>query len=385
MKQRPNLNSLALTLAAPAAAVLVAFAVSAIALAAIGKDAGAAIGAFFDFGQTPEDQLDSVVLILNRAVPLFLAGLAVAVGFRMGLFNIGVEGQYRMAAILSAVVGAAAGLPGPLNLLLVIVVAMLVGAGWAAVPAVLKVTRGVSEVISTIMLNFVAIGVAAYLLQGPFKDPNLRKGANVNTTPLPEDSWMPSLDGLLQALGLPPASTRLDGFLVIAGVVAVVLGFVLSRTRFGFDLRASGLNASAAQASGVNAKSMVVKTMLLSGGLAGLIGLPQLLGDTHSYGTSFTAGLGFTGIAVALLGRNTVPGIALGALLFGFLDRASVPLQFQEIPPSVVVIMQGLIVLSVVVANEVVRRYALRRSERANRQAAPAVGQPADQKAEVAS
>ncbi|KWX02470.1 sugar ABC transporter permease [Carbonactinospora thermoautotrophica] len=362
MKSALSLRRVGLALLAPAVAVVISFTLSAIVLAAIGKSH--ALVAFFDLGDTPRQQVNSVVTALNRAIPLFLAGIAVSVGFRMGLFNIGVEGQYRMATVLAAALGAVTPLPGPLNILLIIVVAMLTGAAWAAVPAVLKVTRGVSEVISTIMLNFVAVGLAAYLLQGPFKDPDLPPGGNVYTRTLPEDSWLPDLNGLLVAFGLPEPRIRLYGFLVIAVIVGAAVAFLLSRTRFGFDLRATGLSPTAALTAGVDARAMTVRVMLLSGALAGLIGLPELLGKTHAYGTSFTAGLGFTGIAVALLGRNTVTGIALGALLFGFLDRASIPLQFQGVPPSVVTIMQGLIVLSVVIANEVVRRLALARAER---------------------
>jgi simple sugar transport system permease protein len=158
---------------------------------------------------------------------------------------------------------------------------------------------------------------------------------------------------------------------VVALVVGVALSVLIKRTRFGFDLRASGLSPSAASASGVDARGMVVKTMLISGAVAGLIGLPDLLGSTHAYGTEFTAGLGFLGIAVALLGRNSPVGIALGALLFAFLDRAAIPLQFADIPASVVTIIQGTIVLAVVIANEVARRLALRQAERGSSQSVP--------------
>jgi simple sugar transport system permease protein len=146
---------------------------------------------------------------------------------------------------------------------------------------------------------------------------------------------------------------------------------LLKRTRFGFDLRASGLSPSAASASGVDARGMVIKTMLLSGAVAGLIGMPDLLGRDHHYGTEFTSGLGFLGIAVALLGRNSPVGIAFGALLFAFLDRASVPLQIAQIPSSVVTIIQGTIVLAVVVANEVARRLTRRQAERSSAVAPP--------------
>jgi ABC-type uncharacterized transport system permease subunit len=128
----------------------------------------------------------------------------------------------------------------------------------------------------------------------------------------------------------------------------------------------------------VNARGMVIKTMLLSGAIAGLVGLPDLLGDTHEFGTQFTGGLGFLGIAVALLGRNTPVGIALSALLFAFLDRAALPLQFADIPSSVVTIIQGTIVLTVVIANEVARRLALRTAERAGSAAATPPADPGE-------
>jgi ABC-type uncharacterized transport system permease subunit len=163
----------------------------------------------------------------------------------------------------------------------------------------------------------------------------------------------------------------LYGFLLIAIVVGILIAVLLNRTRFGFDLKASGMSPSAAVASGVNARNMVIKTMLLSGAVAGLIGLPDLLGNTHSYTTDFTAGLGFLGIAVALLGRNRPLGIAFAALLFAFLDRALVPLQIADYPSSVVTIVQGTIVLAVVVANEIARRVARRTAASA---AAPSGG-----------
>jgi ABC-type uncharacterized transport system permease subunit len=288
----------------------------------------------------------------------------------MGLFNIGVEGQYRLATILAAAVGAAVVLPGPLHLLLVVVVAVAVGALWAGIVGVLKVTRGVSEVISSIMLNFVALGLASYLLTGPLR--GSEEGASVvTTTPIAESGWFPDLNGLLTGLGLAEPRSDLYGFLVVAVIVGVLVAVLIKRTRFGFDLRATGMSPSAATASGVDARSMVVKTMLLSGAIAGLVGLPDLLGDTHQFGTEFTAGLGFLGIAVSLLGRNSPLGIAFAALLFAFLDRAALPLQFADIPSSVVTIIQGTIVLSVVIANEVARRLALRSAERAGARALP--------------
>jgi simple sugar transport system permease protein len=369
-----RLRSLGLSLFAPLLAIVFALVISAVVIAAIGEDPLAAFGVMVDLGDSPAQQVQAIVVILNRAVPLFLAGLAVSIAFRMGLFNIGVEGQYRLATIVAAAVGASVVLPGPLHVLLIIVVAVLVGALWAGIVGVLKVTRGVSEVISSIMLNFIALGLASYLLTGPLL--GSPEGSPILTTKeIPESGHFPALTGLLTGVGLAEPRTELYGFLLVAIAVGVVIAVLLNRTRFGFDLRATGLSPSAATASGVDARGMTVKTLLLSGAVAGLIGLPDLLGSAYVYGTEFTAGLGFLGIAVALLGRNRPVGIALAALLFAFLDRAGLPLQFEGIPSSVVTIIQGTIVLAVVIANEVARRLALRSAERAG---AAAHGSPPD-------
>ena len=367
------LRRIGLALLAPVLAIVVALAISGLVIGLIGENPLTAVQVMFDFGDTPAQQTQAIVVILNRAVPLFLAGLAVSVAFRMGLFNIGVEGQYRLATILAAAAGAAVALPGPLRILLVIVVAMAVGALWAGIVALLKVTRGVSEVISSIMLNFIALGTASFLLTGPLR--GSEPGASIVTTAdLPESAWLPGLNGVFSVLGLAQPRAELYGFLLVAVLVGVFVSVLIKRTRFGFDLRASGMSPSAATASGIDARGMVIKTMLISGAIAGLIGLPDLLGDQHNYGTEFTSGLGFLGIAVALLGRNSPLGIALGALLFGFLDRAAIPLQFADIPASVVTIIQGTIVLSVVVANQIARRLTRRQAERGNAVAPPTTG-----------
>jgi ABC-type uncharacterized transport system permease subunit len=357
------LRRIGTALMAPLIAIVVAVVITALVILLIGQDPVAALRVLLDFGDSPAQQTQSIVVVLNRAVPLFLAGLAVSVAFRMGLFNIGVEGQYRMATVVAAGAGAAVALPAPLHILLIMVVAMAVGAIWAGIVAVLRVTRGVSEVISSIMLNFVALGTASFLLTGPLRG-SPEGAAIITTKDLPASGQVPGLNGVLDLFGLAQPRTQLVGFLIVAVVVGLAVSVLLKRTRFGFDLRATGLSPSAATASGIDARAMVIKTMLISGAIAGLIGLPDLLGRTYHYGTEFTAGLGFLGIAVALLGRNSPIGIACAALLFAFLDRAAVPLQFADIPASVVTIIQGTIVLSVVVANEIARQVARRQAER---------------------
>jgi general nucleoside transport system permease protein len=346
---RLRLGALALTLAAPALAVAVALLMSTVTLVVAGNPPLETFRSMLDYGVQPR----SMALTLNTGTYYYLSALAVAIGFRMNMFNIGVDGQYRLAAFCAAAVGGAVTLPGPLRILLVLVVAVLVGALWAGIAGVLKATRGVSEVISTIMLNAIATGLVAYLLT----EYGTLEGNDISTTPLPESAHFPSLP-------FPGTSQTVYGFVVVAALAGVGYAVLLNRTRFGFDLRATGISETAAVASGVDVRRMVVVAMLLSGGMAGLVGMPILLGAAYSYGVDFPAGIGFTGIAIALVGRNSPVGIALGALLFAFLDQSSQILDLEGIAREIVLIMQGTIVLSVVVAYELVRRYRLVQEQR---------------------
>ncbi len=344
-------DRLLLAVAAPVLAVVGALIVTALVLAATGKQPFDAFHVMLTYGS----KSDSQVYILNKATTYYLAGLAVAVGFRMNLFNIGVDGQYRLAAFFAAAVGGAMSIPGVIEIPVIILTAMAVGAVWAAIAGVLKVTRGVSEVISTIMLNSLAGIVIGYFLQDG-RLGVLDKNANmVSTKPLPSSSHL---------FNFHTSTDPVVGFIVIAAVVGVVYWFGLSRTRFGFDLRAVGRSQSAAEASGVSVKRMVVTSMLISGAMAGLVGMPTLLNQSYDYGTDFPVGIGFTGIAVALLGRNNPIGVAVGALLWAFLERASNGLEFEGYDKEIVGVIQGVIVLAVVIAYELVRRYGLTRQQR---------------------
>ena len=342
-------------LAAPVAAVLFAILVSAVVLVASGYSAIDAFKAMWQY----TDSTDSVVAIINRAIPFYVSALAVAIGFKMALFNIGVDGQYRLAAVLSAAAGAAVTFPAPLQVSFILAIAIVVGALWAAIAALLKVWRGVSEVISTIMLNSIATGITAYLLANYLRENN-DAGDLVTKTPLlPPESFIPPLNRFLEAFGLHlPEGTQLNGFLVGAIILGAGYYFVVWRTRFGFDLRATGANPAAARASGVNPKAMIIKTMLISGGIAGLVGMGPLLGDPqfHRYTEQFPTTLGFSGIAIALVGRNHPVGIAFAALLFAYIERATQVLSLEGIPQEISRIMQGSIILSAVVAYEIVRR-----------------------------
>jgi ABC-type uncharacterized transport system permease subunit len=341
-------------IAAPVLAVLFAFGITSLVLLATGDEPIGTLSTMLEHASRPRNQ----VLIINLATTYYLSALAVAVGFRMKLFNIGVDGQYRLAAMMAAVVGGAISLPKPLHIAVVVLTAMAVGAVWAGIAGLLKVVRGVSEVISTIMLNVIATGVVAWLLTPEIFAVPVAGSNNIGTKPIPESGHMPGLPLI------PGTPSKVFGFIIVAAVAGLAYWVLLERTKFGFDLRASGRSETAAMASGVNVKRMVLMAMLISGMIAGLVGMPQLLGSSYQYSLDFPAGLGFTGIAIALLGRNHPVGIAIGALLWGFLDGASNILDFEGIAPEIVKIMQGGLVLSVVVAYELVRRYGLAAEQR---------------------
>lgn len=314
----------------------------------------------------------TAVDIVNSAAVYYLAALAVAIGFRMKLFNIGIEGQYRLAACVAAIVGGSVTLPPVLHPLLVLVVGALVGAAWAAVPALLKAYRGVSEVISTIMLNFVATGLIAFLIsRNAF---GVLIGNNISTPPIAPSGRVP---------GVPFGSAgTVFGLIVLSAALGFGYWFLLERTRFGFDLKASGESPTAAAAGGVDARRMVITALLMSGAVAGLVGLPELLGRDLAYTLTSPTGYGFTGIAIALLGRNHPVGIAFGAVLWAFLDKSALALDNVGVAREIVLIMQGTVVLSVVVAYEIVRRYELAGEQRRvaaqlRARSTPAAEQPA--------
>ncbi|MGH8867829.1 MAG: ABC transporter permease [Actinomycetes bacterium] len=354
LRARATPERILLGLAAPVLAIVVAGLLTSLVLVVSGDSPFAVFSSMIDYGENP----DTIVAVINRATTYYLSAVAVAIGFKMKLFNIGVDGQYRLAALLAAAVGGAVDLPAPLHVLLIVVVAVLVGGMWAGIAGLLRVTRGVSEVISTIMLNFIATGIIAYLLHTDRLAVAIAGSNNIGTKPIPPSGRVGGIDLI------PGANTEVFGFVVVAVLVGIAYWVLLNRTRFGFDLRAAGSSATAAVASGVNVKKMIVAAMALSGAVAGLVGMPQLLGASYTYALDFPAGLGFTGIAIALLGRNHPVGIAFSALLFAYLDRSAQILDFESVPPEVILIMQGLIVLSVVVAYEVVRRFGLAQQQK---------------------
>ena len=313
----------------------------------------------FSFGSA-----EGIGYVLANATPLIFSALAVAVCFKAGMFNIGVEGQY----IVGMVVGAWAAvtldfMPGPLLMFTVIAFCMIGGMLWASVPAILKVRTGAHEVVTTIMMNGIAGSLAAWVINGPLKFEQLTGtgigvGFNINsrTDPFRANAKMPDLGHLL---GIR-TSVHLTWLFPAAVLTAVVIWFVLRRTRLGYEARAVGASAGSARAGGISIGGVQLKLFLLSGALAGLVGVQQMIGDKNYLPLSFEAGLGFTGIAVAFLGQNNPIGIVFAAIVWGTLARGETALQIDtDVPREFVIILQGIFIMSVVVTYQVARRRLL--------------------------
>lgn len=362
-----RLGSMTLHAAAVGLSIGFAIAVLALILAAYGTSPTAVIDVVGNYAITPEGW----VAITNKATTYYLAGLAAAIGFRMFLFNIGIDGQYRLGVFAAAVVGGAVNLPMVVQIAVMVVVACAVAGSYAAIAAYLRAERGVSEVISTIMLNAVATGVISYLI-APGRLGVQEDGSNNVQTPLiPESGWLPAIG---------TGAGEIYGFTVIAVLIGIGYWLVTERSRFGFELTASGSAPRAARLTGTDPKRMVMLTMIGSGLLAGTAGLPELLGSTHRYGISFPAGLAWVGLSIAIVGRNHPVGVALGALLWAFLERCALPLDLIGVPKEVISVVQATVVLAVVAMYELVHQISTRRDRRraANfaRTAVPEGGQP---------
>jgi simple sugar transport system permease protein len=272
------------------------------------------------------------------ASPLVFTGLAVALGFRAGLFNIGGEGQVIAGGLAAGYVGFSVhGLPGFIELPLALIAGFVGGAVWGFVPGLLKARTGAHEVITTIMLNYVAIFLTGYLLSTTaFQRPGRTDAISRVVDP---GAVLPGLSGL----GL-----RLHSGAILAVLMAVVVYFVLWRTVYGFEFRAVGANPDAARAAGIRVGRVIVLAMSLAGGLAGLGGANAILGVQYSIAPGFSSGLGFDGITVALLGRGNPAGVVAAALLFGGLRAGAVQMQAStSTPVDLVQVIEALVIMFV--------------------------------------
>ena len=282
---------------------------------------------------------------LTRAIPLILTGLAATVAFKARLFNIGAEGQLFMGALASGVVAIL--LPvgfGPLLIGLAILAGVVAGAGWGAIVGLLRAHWGVNEVITSLLLNFVAILIFTYVVRRPLRAPG---SPDLQGRAIQPEAALPALPDLAVHIGL---------FLALA--LVPLAAYVMARTPFGFRVRMLGFNAEAARTAGVRSGRMVVGLMLISGGLAGLAGALQILGVAERLDPGISQGYGFTAIVVALLGRLNAVGVLLAALFIALLQSGGQAMSVIEgVPYAIVLAIPGVFVVFLLIADRLARSY----------------------------
>lgn len=330
------------TVGVPALAIFTALIIAGIAIFLSGSNP---IQAYLALAAGAFGDQDSLITTIIKTVPLLIAGLGVAVAFRGGLFNIGVEGQLFVGSIATVIVGTKLQAPAYLHIPLTLVAGALAGALWASIPGYLKAKYSANEVITTIMTNYIAIRIITWSIgaRGP-----LRKATSV----------VPETNSLLETAQLPNliADTRLHAGILIALLLAFLVYLLLFRTTLGLEIRAVGMNLHAARYAGMNVNRTIVLTMALSGGLAGLAGAVQVMGlPPYNFTTGFNVGYGFDSIAVAVLGSIHPLGITIASFLFGAMDAGARLMQLRaRVPIEIITILQGLI-LMFVAANQIIR------------------------------
>ncbi|MBX3244723.1 MAG: ABC transporter permease [Acidobacteria bacterium] len=311
----------------PLAAVAAAFLVGGIIVLLLGDDP---INAYRLLLSNSFGSIRDIGWTLHYATPLIFTGLAVAVALRCGLLNIGAEGQLYVAAFATAWVGMIFGgtvvnsvnwswfsLPSFILVPLCILTAMAVGGLWGAIPGLLKARFGSHEVINTIMMNFIAIALVSYLTQYHYKNP----GPILETPLIGEAAHIPRLNDFLPFIS---QDVKLNVAFILALIMCVLVYIFLWKTKWGYELRAVGENPSAAEYGGISPKKQIVIAMTLSGVLAGMVAIGEVLGTRYNYYHDFSAQWGFLGIAVALLGRNHPFGVLIAAIFFGVLLRGEI-------------------------------------------------------------
>jgi general nucleoside transport system permease protein len=348
----------------PLIAVIFALLVGAIVIVIIGEDPIYVYKILFSNAISNRDGWGNV---LFRATPLIFTGLAVAFAFRCGLFNIGGEGQVYIGAFLSTWVGFTfTSLPAFILIPLCILAAAAGGALWAAVPGILKAKRGVHEVIVTIMMNWIAASFTFFLVLR-FKAPatEAMKAAGVkqmipHTKEIAQAARLPRLYDIFKSINIDfPSYNQVNVSFFIAIAAAILAYYILWKTNLGYEIRAVGYNPLAAEYGGISVAKNIVLAMVISGAFAGLVGTNEVMGFKYRWRQELFTGLGFNGIAVALLGKNHPLGVVLAAILFGILNYGGAIVNiFTEgrIPRELIMVLQAVIVIFVVISDEVVKR-----------------------------
>lgn len=326
----------------PVLNVAVALALSALVILVIGEDPVGALGTMVvgAFGSGT-----GIGYTLYYATSLIFTGLAVAIAFHGGLFNIGAEGQAYIGGLgVGLACLALGGWPWWLALPVTVLAAMAFGGFWGLVPGWLQAYRGSHVVITTIMFNFIASALMVYLLVNWLIRPGQMSPESREIDP---SLFLPTAQGMLEAVGIEVASSPLNLSFLLALLACVAVWLYVWHTRPGYALRTVGANEDAARYAGIDPKKVIVITMALSGALAGLLGVNEIQGVQHRLLLNFPAGLGFTGIAVALMGRGHPAGIIPAAILFGALYQggAELAFEYQTISPELVIVIQGVVIL----------------------------------------
>ena len=319
------------------AAVALGLGMLAVGLEAAGYDAGAALGALWSGAFGSWDAFTSTTLV--RSVPLILIGLGLAIAFRAGALNIGAEGQFYAGAIAATWIGLrVVDQPAPVAIAALLSGAALAGASWVAIPAWLKLRFGVIEVISTLLLNFVAVALVSLMVQGPLQE---RGRIYPQSDPITEAARLPLLPG-----------SRLHAGFVLALVGALILWAVFSKTLWGFRLRAVGVGPRAAEISGrIDSQRIGAMALLLSGAIAGLAGGMEVSGVSYALFQNLSPGYGFTGIAVALLAGLHPGGVLVAGILFGALEAGAGAMQRDAGVPAVAVyVVQAVVIIVALLA-----------------------------------
>jgi ABC-type uncharacterized transport system permease subunit len=342
----------------PVIAVVVAFVVGGVVVWVIGDNPFEVYGLLLGSALTWPD---GIGYTLFYATPLIFTGLAVAVALRCGLLNIGAEGQLYVAAFASAWVaikfgGAVftpqagapvaygwASLPAVLLVPLALVAAVAAGGAWGAIPGWLKARFGAHEVITTIMLNFIAVALVSYFTQYYYKAPG---DPIMQSVFVGDAARIPRLGAFVPGL---PERLPLNVAFLLAIIACVLVYVFLWRTKWGYEIRATGANPSAAEYGGISVRKQIILAMAVSGALAGMVGINEVLGYRYRYYHEFSASYGFTGIAVALLGRNHPVGVFLAALLFGMLIRGGIFVDAfsEKVTKDLVEVLQAIVILFV--------------------------------------
>src|SRR5882724_10116022 len=287
---------------------------------------------------------DGIGYTLFNATPLIFTGLAVAVAFRCGLLNIGAEGQLYVAAFATAWVGIKfAGMSAWFLLPMCCIAAVVAGAVWGGIPGILKARFGSHEVINTIMLNFVAVALVSYFTQYHYKTPG---DPILQSTFIGSGGYLPRLGRFIPGL---PERIPLNLAFIFALIACALVYVFLWKTKWGYEIRATGENPSAAEYGGISIRKQIILAMAISGGLAGMVGINEVLGYRYRYYDGFSANYGFVGIAVALLGRNHPVGVFLAAILFAILLRGGIFVDAYTIHVSkdIVDMLQGIVIVFV--------------------------------------